>query len=166
MSFDSATADRITAVVLFALGAAMLVGGYTMDRLEIRQIHPASIPGLLPMILGATMMLCAALLFVGAVRRAGAQGAEDRRSAGGESWGRLATTAGLSAIYALVLVGWLPFFVSTALYVGAFILCFTWPSRGTAADRAKAVAIALVFALATAGAISALFRYGFLVRLP
>ncbi|MEO1223572.1 MAG: tripartite tricarboxylate transporter TctB family protein [Pseudomonadota bacterium] len=166
MSLDSATADRITAVVLFALGVAMLVGGYTMDRLEIRQIHPASIPGLLPMILGATMMLCATLLFVGAARRARADAVEPAPTDGGESWGRMAATAGLSAVYALVLVGWLPFFVATALYVGLFILIFTWPGSGTSAGKVKVAMIALVFALATAGATSALFRYGFLVRLP
>ena len=43
-----AMADRLTAGLLFLLGLALLVGGYTMDRLEIRQIHPASIPGLVP----------------------------------------------------------------------------------------------------------------------
>ena len=62
MRFDTPAADRITAATLFALGAAMTWGGFVMDRLEIRQIHPASIPGLVPMILGAAMMLCATLL--------------------------------------------------------------------------------------------------------
>lgn len=166
MRFDAAFADRITAAVFFVLGAAMLVGGYTMDRLEIRQIHPASIPGLVPMILGATLMICATCLYAGSIRRGQASGAENRAESGGESWVRLALTAGLSAVYALVLVGWLPFFISTALFVGAFIVCFTWPAQGTTSDRIRSVAVALIFALATAGATSALFRYGFLVRLP
>ena len=39
-----AQADRIAAVVFLALGLAMLAGGWTMDRLEARRIHPASIP--------------------------------------------------------------------------------------------------------------------------
>jgi hypothetical protein len=64
MTFDSATADRLTSLVLFSLGVAMLIGGYTMDRLEIRHIHPASIPGLVPMILGSgDDALCACLCF-------------------------------------------------------------------------------------------------------
>jgi len=166
MSFDSPLADRITAVVLFALGVAMLAGGYTMDRLEIRQIHPASIPGLVPMILGATMMICAISLFVGASRRVHENTAADEGAGGGESWGRLAIVAGLSTFYALVLIGRLPFFVSTAIYVGVFIVCFTWPARGTAIQKLRSVGFALIFALAMAGAISALFLYGFLVRLP
>ena len=56
-----AKADRVTAIVFLALGLAMLVGGWQMDRLEIRQIHPASIPGLLPMILGGLLALCRGL---------------------------------------------------------------------------------------------------------
>jgi hypothetical protein len=32
-------ADRASAIIFCALGMAILVGGYTMDRLEIRQIH-------------------------------------------------------------------------------------------------------------------------------
>src|SRR6056297_2853194 len=62
MPFDSARADRITAFVFFVLGAAMTWGGYVMDRLEIRQIHPASIPGLVPMFLGVALMLCRSAL--------------------------------------------------------------------------------------------------------
>ncbi|CAN0603617.1 unnamed protein product, partial [Ectocarpus sp. 12 AP-2014] len=50
MTFDGNTADRLTAVVLCLLGLAMTWGGFEMDRLEIRRIHPASIPGLVPMI--------------------------------------------------------------------------------------------------------------------
>ena len=68
MDFNSPRADQVAAVVFFLLGMAMLVGGYTMDRLEIRQIHPASIPGLVPMILGAVMMFCASFLYANARR--------------------------------------------------------------------------------------------------
>ena len=59
MRLDSARADQVTALVFFVLGVAMAIGGYTMDRLEVRQIHPASIPGLVPMILGGLLALCA-----------------------------------------------------------------------------------------------------------
>ena len=64
MRFDSPSADRLTAVAFFALGAAMAWGGFVMDRLEIRHIHPASIPGLVPMVLGGALMICAVLLVV------------------------------------------------------------------------------------------------------
>lgn len=126
MSVAMSRADRITALILFVLGAAMLAGGYTMDRLEIRQIHPASIPGLVPMILGVLMMLCAGLLY----RAAAAGSGDDERVMAGGHPGRLAATGGLCLVYAVVLVGWLPYWLATGLFVAA--------SASSSATRAAA----------------------------
>ena len=52
-----ARADLITAIVLLALGLAVFYFSWTMDRLEVRRISPATIPGLVPMILGAALAL-------------------------------------------------------------------------------------------------------------
>ena len=79
----------------------MLAGGYAMDRLEFRQIHPASIPGLLPMILGAALMVCAVLLAVQVVGTAGAVFASQAAYAmafGGIVWGMLLLGEGLSPL--------------------------------------------------------------------
>lgn len=160
MRFDSALADRVTAAVFFALGAAMAWGGHTMDRLEIRDIHPASIPGLVPMILGVALMACAALLF---------WGARDRRAAGEApadgAWSHLLVAAGWSVFYALVLVGRVPFAAATAVYLAGFAGWFIWRDARPARLWPTALGIA-AFSVAAAAAISALFRYGFLVRLP
>ena len=166
MRFDSAAADRLTSVVLFALGAAMLIGGYTMDRLEIRQIHPASIPGLVPMILGGSLMLCAALLFTSAERRARGGAPEAGDGDGGVSWFNLLATAVLSTVFALVLVGRLPFVVSSALYITVFIAYFSWPRGADGAQKLKVSALAVTSGVVASASISLLFRYGFLVRLP
>lgn len=155
MRFDSARADRITAVVFMSLGAAMAWGGFVMDRLEIRRIHPASIPGLVPMILGVALMLCAAFLYR-AARDSDAPAEEG-------SWSDFVTAAGWSAFYALALVGNMPFVVATAIYLLGFTGWFLWREGG----RRPVTAIAVIaFSLTTAVAVSALFRYGFLVRLP
>ena len=158
MHFDSARADRITAIVLFALGAAMLYGGYTMDRLEIRQIHPASIPGLVPMLLGGVLALCALLLFL-------------RASDGGAgvavaSWSSVALALGVCLAYALGLVGRVPFFWATAVFVAAFAALFVWRDAAGEGRLVWRLALAVVFGFLVSGGISALFRYGFLVRLP
>ena len=160
MRFDSARADRIAAVVFFALGVAMLSGGYTMDRLEVRQIHPASIPGLVPMLLGMALALCATLLFVGAHDDA------DAPATDAVSWRNAGAALGLYLVYALGLVGRMPFFWATALFVAAFAALFTWRDSEGPVGRARVAAVAVVFGVAVAGAVSALFRYGFLVRLP
>lgn len=160
MPFDSARADRITAFVFFVLGAAMTWGGYVMDRLEIRQIHPASIPGLVPMFLGVALMLCAVLLYRGA-RTAHA---EDTGAAEG-SWTDFSVAAGWSVFYALVLVGNMPFPVATGIYLVGFTGWFLWHEQHPA-QKWKFALVVVVFSVTTAVAVSTLFRYGFLVRLP
>lgn len=159
MSLNSPTADRITAGVLFALGAGMAWGGFAMDRLEVRQIHPGSIPGLVPMMLGAGLMVCAILLFAGARDKARDE------SEVGASWGDFGVAAGWSVVYALAMVGRAPFVVVTAIYIAAFVWWFTRPGQGEGGAVRRAV-IALGFGAAVSVAVSALFRYGFLVRLP
>lgn len=174
---NAARNDRVTAVVLFALGLAMLAGGFFMDRLEVRRIHPASIPGLVPMILGAVLALCAVILY----RRAGA-GTDAVRvpappvehdlgdpgdvSAEPDSWRRLVATALWSVLYALLLVGTLPFAVATAIYVGGFVAGFGWHEAKTGGGRARLLAKATMLAIPAAWAIATLFSEGFLVRLP
>ena len=158
MRFDSAAADRVTAVVLLALGAAMTWGGFAMDRLEIRQIHPASIPGLVPMILGAAMMLCAVLLALSADKA-------DRKQPEDGDWASFAFTAIWSCVFAVVLVSRIPFAVAVAIYVVGFAGWFhPWEKPGT--KRLKTVLFVVAFGVTTAASVSTLFRYGFLVRLP
>lgn len=164
MRFDSAFADRISSVVFFVLGAAMLYGGFVMDRLEIRQIHPASIPGLVPMFLGGILMICAVLLYVGSSKSD--ERAEASDIAPGDSWRNLMIAGGWSVFYAAGLVGQVPFVVATAIYIAGFTLYFGWPENGGRGARIKATLFAVIFAVVVASAISALFRYGFLVRLP
>ena len=158
-----ALADRLTAAVLFALGLALLAGGYTMDRLEIRQIHPASIPGLVPMILGVLLAICAVLLLLSSFKA-------DERNAdmvlSGGSWGRLGTTAVICTGYALGLVGWLPYFWATFIFTTAFALLFSFPTGGARKAQAISAAGSLVLGFAVAMGSSLLFRELFLVRLP
>ncbi len=161
MRFNSATADRATAAVFFALGAAMAWGGYVMDRLEIRQIHPASIPGLVPMILGAALMLCAILL-----ARSAAATPRDTEDDDSGSLQDFTFTAIWSCVFALVLVGRIPFAAGAAIYIAGFAGWFLVPAAPIGSGRMKTALFVMLFGAVTAGAISALFRYGFLVRLP
>ncbi|MDF0603224.1 tripartite tricarboxylate transporter TctB family protein [Psychromarinibacter sp. C21-152] len=158
-----ATADRVTAVVLFVVGLAMAIGGWTMDRLEVRNIHPASIPGLVPIILGVLLAICAVLLWYSTTKDP-ERGTREFMADG--SWLRLALTGVSCVVYALVLVGWLPFFWATAVFVSVFALIFTWPERAEQKARALAIGGALVLGFAVAFGVSILFEQAFLVRLP
>lgn len=167
MTLDTPTADKWTSLVLFALGLAMLIGGYTMERLEIRHIHPASIPGLVPMILGAAMMLCAALLFWSTRKN---QSDEDTAS-DTASVANLAFATFYSIVFALALVGSMPFALASAIYIAVFYLHFTWKEgvgnqQATLGRRVGHLAFGIGFAGVSAYGIASLFQYGFLVRLP
>ncbi|SER86189.1 Tripartite tricarboxylate transporter TctB family protein [Tranquillimonas rosea] len=159
-----AKADRVTAVVLFGLGLSMSVGGWTMDRLEVRNIHPASIPGLVPIFLGALLAICAVLLWFTASRQS-AEGEDSPFMADG-SWTRLALTAATCLVYALLLVGWLPFFWATAIFVATFSLIFSWPETPDTRARAMAAAGSVVLGIGVAYGTAVLFEQAFLVRLP
>lgn len=144
------------------LGIAMLVGGYTMDRLEIRQIHPASIPGLVPMGLGIAMIICSVLLIVSA--RADPQAVKDEQPGSARN---LMITVVLCIAYAGGLLGKIPFPVATTLFIFLFSTIFSWPEKQVELPaRVKHVFLIALFAVFFAGGISLLFQYGFLVRLP
>lgn len=160
MRLDSARADQVTALVFFVLGVSMSVGGYTMDRLEIRQIHPASIPGLLPMILGALLALCAVALFLGARNR------EDGPADDGVSLHNLGFAAFYTVVYALGLVGRMPFVLATGLFISVFVLHFTYDRLAEGRHPLVWIGSALVYAAICSVSVSALFSYAFLVRLP
>ena len=153
MRLNSARADRVTAVILLGLGIAMVWAGWTMDRLEVRRIHPASIPGLVPMLLGVALALCGGLLFRSA--------RDPEANAAQGSLADLGWAATLCLAYAMVLVGNLPFVLATAIFVAAFLVLF---------DRDRALGprfvTALLYGGGVAAAVAALFRYAFLVRLP
>ncbi len=171
MTFHSAKADRITSLVLFALGIAMLIGGYTMDRLEIRRIHPASIPGLVPMILGGAMMLCSVLLFTSAkAAHQSEDGAADDAQhddvSGHASIANLGFATLYSVIYAIGLVGNMPFALATAIYIAVFYIHFTWHQAAEPRARMLHILGGCAFGAIGAYAIASLFQYGFLVRLP
>lgn len=158
-----ALADRLTAILFLMLGLALLVGGYTMDRLEIRQIHPASIPGLVPMILGVLLSLCAVLLFWSSYKP------EERNAAlvlSGGSWARLGITTAICTVYALGLVGWLSYFWATFIFTTCFTLVFSFPLGGERRAQLISVAGALALGVGVAMGSALLFQELFLVRLP
>ncbi|HEV7372028.1 tripartite tricarboxylate transporter TctB family protein [Arenibaculum sp.] len=156
-----ARADLITAAVLIALGVAVVYGSWTMPRLEMRGIHPSSVPGLVPGVLGALLVVCGVLL---GARSRGAGPAE--RSGGSNELWRLGVTTAIGLVYALGLVGWLPFWLATAVFVFVFVVVFEGPLGETKTDLRRSAVVALMLAVITGGAVSYIFQELFLVRLP
>jgi putative tricarboxylic transport membrane protein len=156
-------ADLITGAVLLVLAAAVIYGGWTMDRLEIRRIHPASIPGLVPLGLGIALAIAAAALVIRAHRALHVRG-EEVAPEGNNA--RLAVTLALCLLYAVGLVGHVPYQIATGLFVFAFIAVFEWEEAGRAGRRIRSLVTALIQAVLVTGVVSIGFEKLFLVRLP
>lgn len=162
-----ARADLITAIVLVLLGLAVTYASWTMDRLEVRRIHPSTIPGLVPIFLGIGLTLCGSLLLYRSWRLA-------RPGSGAAllhalfSWGavRVLSVLGLALVFTLVLMGRMPFWLAAGLFIFTFIMLF----ETILADQPKPLVATLLWALGIAavggGGIWYVFERIFLVRLP
>jgi hypothetical protein len=155
--------DRLFGAGWIALGVAVLAASWRMDRLEGLHINPWSVPGLLPGLLGALMMLFGAALAL----RAPATGVGETApvAPGGRIWLALALCVG----YAAGLLGHgLPFWLTSAGFMFIAIVAFRWLDRDAEAPvrlgrlALESAAIAVVGSIA----ISLLFQELFLVRLP
>jgi hypothetical protein len=162
----SALADLLWSLVWIVLGAAIAYGSWTMDRLEVMHINPFTAPGLVPGILGGSLVIMGFLLMLRSVRAGALQ------LAGGLpepqlDVKRLATAFLLCTGYAAGLVGHgLPFWAATTLFVAASIMIFRWPERRQNGTLAKGALIAVACGAGTAAAVTAVFQEIFLVRLP
>ncbi|NML46660.1 tripartite tricarboxylate transporter TctB family protein [Ramlibacter sp. G-1-2-2] len=165
-----ARADLHDATGWIALGVAILVGSLTMDRLQSQNINPYTVPGLLPGLLGAAMILLGSVLALRSWRRGALH--EARVPATPEQRAqrvRIAVILVLCIGYAAGLVGHgLPFWVASALFVATTILVLQRmnPDPQERVLTAKTWAQAIVVGLCAAIAIQLVFQELFLVRLP
>ena len=160
--------DLLTAALFLVAGIAIIYASWLMPtyREQAGQIYTA--PGLVPGLYGIIIALLA--LWLGA--RSVARGAFARNTEAprakreGYSNARLALAAVLCLVYAVGLIGRMPFWVATAIFVFLFILLFEWQSGMPWSKRARPVASALAVAIASSWAIFLVFERIFLVRLP
>ncbi len=161
-------ADLVTSVLLIVLGAGAVIESWRMPRLEELAINPYTVPGIVPGLLGAIIVLLGMVLLVRSLRRggwrldAGAAAVLLRR----ESARRLYLSLVLTFGYAAGLVGRIPYWLATVIFVFLFITLFEWKGASGPGQRVKTIGFALVQAVLVAAAVTAVFQYLFLVRLP
>jgi hypothetical protein len=162
-----ARADFVTGLVLMALGLAVVVESLRMPRFEALQINPYTVPGLVPGVLGLVILILGGALAARAARAGGwrlGSGSAWWRADGGVR--RLVLSLALCLGYAALLVGRLPFWLATWLFISAFIALFEWPLAGSRRERMLRLAFALAFGLVVAVIVAYVFERVFLVRLP
>lgn len=158
-------ADFLTSAVLLALGLATIAEAWRMPRFAEVGSSFWSAPGVVPGMLGAALSILAVILCFRSVsaRRAGAV---DTPAGEPGAWGRIATVLALCLAYAAILVGRVPFWLATFLFVFAFVSVFEL-SRAEARPRwPRHALIALCVAALTSATVSYVFQNLFLVRLP
>jgi len=153
-----------------ALGAAILIGSVTMDRLERQGVNPYTVPGLLPGLLGVAMMLLGGVLALRSWRRAKlhpeAPPADHDEPA---SRRRIVIVLGMCLGFAVGLVGHgLPFWLAASIFVTCAILVLQRLSSDPETRQLSlmSVAKALAIGLGAAAAIHLVFQDLFLVHLP
>jgi hypothetical protein len=154
-------ADFVGGAGWIAAGLAIAVASWRMDRFEQMGATIYTMPGLVPGIVGAVLMLLGAALMLRAWRSA-RRGAE-AGPAPEPLWNaRVLQMLLLCVAYAGGLVGRAPFTLSTALFTAAAVAWFA--PRDDAPLRRYGLALAA--GVGTAVAIELVFERIFLVRLP
>ena len=162
-----ARADLLTAFVLVALGLAIFYLSWTMPRLENRHVHPATIPGLVPMFLSAALTLCGLLLGLRSWRIESTGGWRGLAGLFATPQAlRVLVILGLALFHTLVLVGWLPFWAAAMIFIFAFIMIFETWLNDAPSNPLVSLGWAIAIAVAGGGGIFYIFERIFLVRLP
>lgn len=165
-----ARADFLFSLVLIALGLFVGIESWRMPRLEELGIEPWSAPGLVPGLLGAIVLGLGLVLCARSVRRGGHRPAAPAdpgdRAARRRAAGRFVLALVLTVGYAAGLVGHLPFWLATLIFVTVFIAAFEWDPARSAAGHLRAGGLALLQGAAVAVVVSEVFRDVFLVTLP
>ena len=160
-----AKADFYTAIVLMAFGITAIVMALGMPVISDRY----SAPGVLPIFLGIVIAGLSFIMFIRSlVRMKGKVGislasVKDTIAATGAL--RIIATIALCLCYSFFL-GKLLFPLLTFLFIFAFILFFEYDRKMPLKLQIKTILIAVLVAIITSAAVTAVFRYLFLVRLP
>ncbi len=162
-------ADFITSIVLIAFSISMLVFSLELPHLQHRNINPWTVPGLVPGFISVVVLVLATVLLIRSLinrgHRLGITGEGIVGFLKGETFFRLALTVALGIIYAVFLVGAVPYWIATFVYIIVFILIFELrPAEKPRVGRV--LILASVEAVIATAVVAGVFQYLFLVDLP
>lgn len=162
--------DSVTSLVLIALGIFVVIESLRMPRMEESGYGAYAAPGVLPGLIGGVIAGLGILMLIRATRAGGwkpgtatVSPAGDNLSPGARNFG---IALALVTVYSSVLVGWIPFWLATFLFVSVFIAIFEWKSGISGRRRAWTLGTAGFQGILVAVAITYLFERVFRITLP
>lgn len=165
-----AKADFVTAIILVVASVTILVLSIQMPRMEEFGANPYSAPGIVPEFIGAILLLLSSILFGRSVIRQGyrldLKTGTFRDFFNNQSVRRIFLTILLSLIYGMGLLGRTPYVIGTFLYVTCFVFLFEYQPGTSLGAQKKSLIFAIIQGVLVTGAVAAVFRYLFLVKLP
>ncbi len=165
-----ARADFVTGIALICLSLYVIIESWRMPRLEHLKVHPLSVPGIVPAFIGMVLLLFGTVLVIRSIRRRGHRIGFSyegfRRMLSKPSNQRLLLTAVLGIGYAGFLIGTLPYWLATGLFIFVFIILFEWERGMSVARQRKRLISAALIAILSSAAITVVFERLFLVALP
>lgn len=164
-------ADLWFSLLLIALGAGVVVESYRMPRFEELGVNPLTAPGLTPGMIGAVLFVLGALLLLRSIRKLPGSGQIDTRArvskaSGDNGVGRTCTALALTLGYAGVLVGRVPFWLATAVFVFVFSSVFELMAGARRGRWLLRAGLNALLGVVVASAVVFVFQDIFLVRLP
>jgi hypothetical protein len=155
----TARSDLIGGAGWVIFGSCIVAAALRMDRFEAMGATLYTMPGFVPLLFGAALIVLGGVLALRGWRRRSCEPAGERHRLLN---GRVGLMLALSFAYAAVLIGRVPFWLATALFVAAFTFLFA-PADRPASRRAIVAASAGVL---TTVVVIVVFEQIFLVRLP
>lgn len=143
-------------------GLLILTGSWRMERFESMGAQLYAMPGFVPGLLGGTLVLLGMVLMLRGWTRRRHEARIATEAAEPLINRRIAATLVLTLTYAVLLIGRLPFWLATALFVAAFVALYAPPEQ----PRPRRLAVALLAGAITSAVVTWVFQFVFLVRLP
>jgi hypothetical protein len=161
--------DLWIAAVFFVFGATVAWLAFLMPRYAEQKGEIYTAPGLVPGFYGVVIFLLSIWLAVRAVRQ-GALQPSGKEATGSQPRGtsdlRLAGAAALGLVFVVGLIGRVPFWLASAIFVAMFTILFEWQSGQPSLVRARRVGEAVLLGVVTGVAVTLVFEKVFYVRLP
>jgi putative tricarboxylic transport membrane protein len=172
------SADRIGGLIWVTFGAAVIYGSWVMDQLDSLKIPPATVPGLVPGLLGAGLLIFGLILMmrpVGTIVETSsfaeiapdATAPESDASEQEFAWNRLSLSWTICMTYGGLLLGrGIHYWILTAAFLLLHFLLLDETDRVPAHPDRSRIILAALLAPVIATVVTLIFQYVFLVRLP